>query len=72
SVSGPDFKANLVFEYLPLSKIGTVPRGTTAFRRDPTASVLVLTIWKEDTEANTERGRRVAHELAQIVKGGQE
>ncbi|KAG6918723.1 hypothetical protein DXG01_012208 [Tephrocybe rancida] len=72
SVSGPEFKVNVVFEYLPLSKISAVPAGTTAFRRDPTPSVLVLGIWKEDTEENTERGRKVAHELASIVAGGQE
>ncbi|KAG6864200.1 hypothetical protein C0991_011625 [Blastosporella zonata] len=72
SVSGPEFKANMLFEYLPLSKISDVPANATAFRRDPTPSILVLGIWKTDTEANTERGRKVAHELAQIVKGGQD
>ncbi|KAF8060169.1 hypothetical protein FPV67DRAFT_1674133 [Lyophyllum atratum] len=71
STSTPDFKVNLAFEYFPLGKISSVPQGTTAFRRDPTPSVLVLNLWKENTVENTERGRAIAHELAQIVTGGQ-
>ncbi|KAG6907434.1 hypothetical protein DXG01_008899 [Tephrocybe rancida] len=72
SLSGPEFKVNVMFEYLPLSKISAVPAGTMAFRRNPTSNVLVLGIWKEDTEENTERGRKAAHELASIVASGQE
>ncbi|GLB44343.1 putative oxygen-dependent FAD-linked oxidoreductase family protein [Lyophyllum shimeji] len=66
-----DFRPNLGFEYFPLDKITSVPKGTTAFRRDPTPSVLILNMWKENTEENTQRGRRVAHELADIIAGGQ-
>ncbi|KAG6864277.1 hypothetical protein C0993_009051, partial [Termitomyces sp. T159_Od127] len=71
-VSGPDFKANILFEYLPLAKIGAVPSDRTAFRRDPTASILVLVIWKEDTKENSDRGKSVAHELAELVVEGQQ
>ncbi|KAG6848905.1 hypothetical protein H0H93_012976 [Arthromyces matolae] len=72
SVSGPEFKATVLFEYLPLGKISTVPSAQTAFRRDPTPSILVLGIWQEDTQANTDRGRTVAHELGRIISEGQE
>ncbi|KAG5643862.1 hypothetical protein DXG03_009546 [Asterophora parasitica] len=70
-VSTPDFTINLVFEYFPLKKITSVPFGTTAFRRDATPGVLVLGVWKEDSEANTERARTVASELAQIITSAQ-
>ncbi|KAF5378484.1 hypothetical protein D9615_007137 [Tricholomella constricta] len=70
-VSTPAFKMNVVFEYFPLGKISSVPQGTTAFRRDPTPSVLVVGLWQEDSEANTERGRTLSHELARIVSSGQ-
>lgn len=71
-VSGPDFKANILFEYFPLGKISAVSPEITAFRRDPTASILALVMWKEDTKENSDRGRSVAHELAELVVAGQQ
>ncbi|KAH0579527.1 hypothetical protein H2248_002381 [Termitomyces sp. 'cryptogamus'] len=71
-VSGPEFKANILFEYFPLAKINAVSSNSTAFRRDPTSSVLVLMNWKENTEENAERGRIVAHELANFIVDGQQ
>ncbi|KAG6889276.1 hypothetical protein C0992_005800 [Termitomyces sp. T32_za158] len=70
-VSGPDFKANILFEYFTLAKISAVPTDSTAFRRDPTASILVLVMWKEDTKENSDRAKSVAHELADLVVEGQ-
>ncbi|KAG6889203.1 hypothetical protein C0995_002663 [Termitomyces sp. Mi166 len=71
-VSGPEFKVNLLFEYFPLAKVSAVPSASTAFRRDPTSSILALVIWKDDTEENLERGRTVAHELAKVIIEGQQ
>ncbi|KAF5378483.1 hypothetical protein D9615_007138 [Tricholomella constricta] len=70
-VSSPEFKMNIIFEYFPLGKITSVPPGTTAFRRDPTPAALVIGFWQENTEANTERARALAHELSRIVTGDQ-
>ncbi|KAG6828474.1 hypothetical protein H0H92_007840 [Tricholoma furcatifolium] len=71
SISVPEFKANVIFEYMPLSRINAIPTTNTAFRRDPTSNALVLVIWKENNEANNERGRDVARQLAQIILSGQ-
>lgn len=70
SISDSEFKANVVYEYIP-AKIGSVAKENTAYRRDATPGVLVVVLWKEDSDANTERARSVAHELTQIVAGGQ-
>lgn len=71
SVSGPDFGVSIVFEYFPLTKISSIPNDATAFRRDPTPTVLFLAKWEGDSENNTERGRNLARELAPIITGGQ-
>lgn len=71
-VSGPEFRANILFEYFPLAKISAVPLDSTAFRRDPTASILVLVMWNEDTKENSDRARDVAYELAEVVVEGQQ
>jgi hypothetical protein len=64
----------MIFEYFSLSKISSVPSGETAFRRDPTPSVLTVVNWKQDSEtdketgaAMVERGRTLAHELCDII-----
>lgn len=64
----------MMFEYFPLSKICSVLNGETAFRRDPTPSVLTVINWKQDSEtdketgmAMVERARALAHELCDLV-----
>lgn len=64
------FRANVVFEYLPLAKIMSVPAGTTAFRRDATPTILIVIVWKELTEENADHARGYAHELVKIATGG--
>ncbi|KAF5385042.1 hypothetical protein D9615_000874 [Tricholomella constricta] len=60
-------KANLIFEYLPLSNITSIPADAAAFRRDPTAKVLALIQWQENTPENTALARATASEVLNIV-----
>ena len=64
----------MLFEYFPLSKINSVPNGETAFRRDPSRNVLMVTSWKQDLETDREtaeaivkKARSFAQELADII-----
>ncbi|KAF8226547.1 FAD binding domain-containing protein [Tricholoma matsutake] len=69
------FKASLIFDYLPLQKIRSVPDGMTAFRREEVVEVFVLMTWKaeEDEEGRyTDQARVIAHEIAEIVHKGQQ
>lgn len=61
----------VVYEYFPLGKVCSVPAGTTAFRRDATPGVLVVIVWKENTNQNTEMARSSSHKLAEILAGAQ-
>jgi len=67
----PDFKGNVIFEYFPLAKIASVPNGTTAFRRDPTPSVMVAILWKTNSAENSDLARTLAYDIAAVIKGGQ-
>ncbi|RDB18318.1 6-hydroxy-D-nicotine oxidase [Hypsizygus marmoreus] len=68
---GGEFKANVLYEYFPLGKIGAVSQGVTAFRRDPVPGVVVGTLWKEDSAEIAERARRATHELTTLLTEGQ-
>lgn len=69
------FHANVLCEYLPLTKIVSISPEATAFRRDPTPSILIVIAWKvgvsQDESLNTEKARQWANELANIVNKGQ-
>ncbi|KAF8897203.1 FAD binding domain-containing protein [Infundibulicybe gibba] len=47
------------------------PSNTTAFRRDPTPSILISVMWAEDVPEKTDMARAVAYDLVNILKGGQ-
>lgn len=66
-----DFRGVLLIEYFPLAKISSIDTSLTAFRRDPTHSVVVGVFWKEDKEENTEQARKWTHEIAKIMTDGQ-
>jgi Berberine and berberine like len=65
----------MMFEYYPLSKFSTVPDEETAFRRDPTSSVLILVEWKQDADTYSEsapmveKAKALAHELCDVMVG---
>ncbi|KAG5651060.1 hypothetical protein H0H81_010042 [Sphagnurus paluster] len=71
SLSKPGLKVNIVFEYFPLGKVISVPQGTTAFRRDPTPTLLLMAQWEETSGIDTERAREITHEITSIVAGTQ-
>lgn len=66
-----DFSATIIYEYFPLAKIGSVANGSTAFRRDPTPSVLFVLSWQQDSAGMSDRARAAARDLAAILVGGQ-
>jgi hypothetical protein len=45
----PDAQITILFEYFPLSKITSVPRGATPFNRLPYPNVVNITRWKDNT-----------------------
>ncbi|KAG5651066.1 hypothetical protein H0H81_010001 [Sphagnurus paluster] len=71
SVSSPEFKVNLIFEYFPIGKVISVPLSATAFRRDPAPLAVLLILWTKDAEGTTERARTIAYDLARIVSGAE-
>jgi len=80
------FRSTILFEYFPLSKVNSVPRGTTAFMRTGESNVLILIAWTpaaapaacgaldlgETEKGNTDEARELAKELAGILLSGQE
>jgi hypothetical protein len=52
SASQPEIKENIVLEYFSLSKIRSVPNGTTAFLRHATLNMVVAFNWKHDPETD--------------------
>ena len=81
----PLFRPTLLFEYFPLSKVNSVPRGTTAFVRNEEPNGIVLVLWPpaatpgtpealdlgEMEKENTDEARRMSRELAEILLSGQ-
>ena len=81
----PQFRPSFIFEYFPLSKINSVPNGTTAFLRIGESNGIILVPWTpavapgtpealdlgEVEEGNTGEGRAVAKELEEILLRGQ-
>jgi len=66
--SGNDgFGVVLVFEYFNLDKINSIASDKTAFRRDPTNTILINFVWGENTPNNLQRARTGAGELANII-----
>jgi hypothetical protein len=47
----------IVFEYFPLKKINTVPREATAFRRDSSATIAIVTSWPGEKNEELVEGR---------------
>lgn len=72
----PQIHGSMVFEYLPLTKVNSVPKGATAFRRDPTPSVLVVFHWDANPENGhgpvVDRARASAYKIADTIEKHQE
>jgi len=47
----PQFRLRIVFEYFPLSKMNSVPRGTTAFRKNEELNILIVVVWTPGASA---------------------
>ncbi|KAF9457221.1 hypothetical protein BDZ94DRAFT_1314423 [Collybia nuda] len=66
-----EFSGILLIEYFPLTKIISVDKSLTAFRRDPTNNVVAGFMWPNDKEEHTEKARKWTHELIRIIIDGQ-
>ena len=76
------FKVTVVFEYVPYTKIGSVPKGTMAFKRSAVASenVLIAIGWPLDRKAGEEqegdneyviKSRKVTRKIAETLREGE-
>ncbi|KAF5363801.1 hypothetical protein D9756_000780 [Leucocoprinus leucothites] len=65
------FSVQIVYEWIPLQKINSVPASKTAYRRIPTPNCLVG--WPGDTHSGekVDEARPVAHQIAGCVAGGE-
>lgn len=61
----------ILYEYFPGNFINAVSSNLTAFRRDPTASVLIMVNWKGDTPDKTDLARAIARDVIDILTNGQ-
>ena len=69
------FKAHLMFDYYPMHKIRSVPKGVTAFRPENVVAVIALITWKAEDDGEgkyTDRARVIAHNIAEVMNNGQQ
>ena len=81
----PQFRPLFIFEYFPLSKVNSVPHGTTALLRTGESSGIILVPWTpavapgtpealdlgEVEKGNIDEARGVTKELVEILLSGQ-
>ncbi|KDQ54384.1 hypothetical protein JAAARDRAFT_60767 [Jaapia argillacea MUCL 33604] len=67
--ANPDFQMNLIFEYISLDKITSVPNDATAFVRGERGNILISTNWKEDSPERSKLGKEMVHELVNLIHG---
>nr|AGK29855.1 FAD-binding protein [Volvariella volvacea] len=65
------FRPAVLYEYVPLHKVMSVPSGDSAFRREGTSNVLAVMLWDGDDPKRTQVARSTAYEIADILLGGQ-
>lgn len=59
----------IIYEYIPLQKIKSVPSDATAFRRELVSSILVNLSWDQKLQDRTAEARKYAYEIAAILAG---
>lgn len=69
---GGSFIVNVVYEWIPLQKINSVPLHKTAYRRAPKPNCLILIGWPRDAQSEkmVDEARSLVHEIAACVVGG--
>ena len=70
SASGT-LEMNILYEYLSVAKINSVPTNATAYRRRPGFNILLLANWAEDTPENHNAARDGVGSLADIFSKSQ-
>jgi hypothetical protein len=66
-----DADVAMLFEFLPLGKINSVPNGTAAFYRRPFNNMGGVVYWNDDTPEKTAFGRETCHLLTKLVRESQ-
>jgi hypothetical protein len=66
-----DADVAMLFEFLPLGKINSVPNGTAAFYRRPFNNMGGLIYWTEDSPEKTAFARETCHLLTKLLRESQ-
>lgn len=66
----PDFHMTLVFEFVPLEKVTSVPINATAFQRFPYSNVLQIVRWSENTLEAAQNAQKASREVIDIIVSG--
>ena len=69
--SADDTEVAILFEFLPLDKINSVPNGTTAFYRRPFNNMGSIVYWTGDGPEKTAYARETCHLLTSLVRESQ-
>lgn len=69
--ASPDFSVSFMQEYMPHSKINSIPADATPYRRDLSGNAFILLKWKDHTPENNLQAREIAHTLAELAPTGQ-
>jgi FAD/FMN-containing dehydrogenase len=66
-------EGTLVFDYLPLGKVCSVPAAETPFHRSANSNILSMSRWTEDSETDrAEIAEKIASDVMKILQGHEE
>ena len=63
------FEIGVVFEFVPLHKVASVPSSATAFRRNVAPNIMILIAWNKDGEDSVDKARGYANAVVDILMG---
>ncbi|KAJ3565810.1 hypothetical protein NP233_g7401 [Leucocoprinus birnbaumii] len=72
-VKGGRFMVQVLYEWIPLNKINSVPMHATAYRRIPDPNCMVIIRWPGEAHSDekVDDARTVAYQIASCVVGGE-
>ncbi|TCD69760.1 hypothetical protein EIP91_006296 [Steccherinum ochraceum] len=66
--SSPDHISAVEFEYLPKTKINSVPADSAPFRRDLQGNTLLVAQWQDDTPEKSRKAKEIVYALAKVLR----
>lgn len=69
---GSPFQASVIFEYVPLTKVNSVPISATAFRRQLSPNILASLRWDGGAPERTGEAKNLIAELEDVFVRGQD